>query len=46
MCSCMPSEVLRQCSAANPVDIIMLAIRKHSVMTVLSFKKNSIIILF
>ena len=21
MCSCVPGEVLRQCSAANPVDI-------------------------
>ena len=21
MCGCMPGEVLRQCSAANPVDI-------------------------
>ena len=23
MCSCVPGEVLRQCSAANPADIIV-----------------------
>ena len=27
MCGCVPGEVLRQCSAANPADIYMLSIR-------------------
>ena len=41
MCSCVLGEVLRHCSAANPVDIIILAVRTHSVMTVLSLKEKS-----
>ena len=42
MCSCVPGEVLRQCSAANLVIYAMVpSFHKHSVMTVLSLKKNS-----
>ena len=29
MCGCVPGEVLRQCSAANPADIIMRAVRPY-----------------
>ena len=39
MWSCVPCEVLRQCSATNPADIIIYV----PSMTVLGFKKNPIL---
>ena len=44
MCSCVPGEVLRQCSAANPADIYvpsMIAALCYHDCTEL--KKNSIL---
>ena len=35
MCNCVPGEVLRQCSAANPADIYMYLLS----MTVLGLRK-------
>ena len=35
MCSCLPCEVLRQCSATNPADII----KNVPSMTVLGLRK-------
>ena len=37
MCSCVPCEVLRQCSATNPADIIIYVLA----MTVLGLRKKS-----
>ena len=37
MCSCVPCEVLRQCSATNPADIIIYV----PSMTVLGLKEKS-----
>ena len=42
MCSCVPCEVLRQCSATNPVDIIIYV----PSMTVVGLKEKSHFILF
>ena len=48
MRSCVPGEVLRQCSAVNPVDISCRLyvvyggrLRTHSVMTVMGLRKRS-----
>ena len=32
MCRCVPGEVLRQCSAANPADIIIRAVHDSSIL--------------
>ena len=42
MCSCVPCEVLRQCSATNPADIIIYV----PSMTVIGLKEKSHFILF
>ena len=35
MCGCMPAEVLRQCSAANPADIHVLSV--HSLQRLFTY---------
>ena len=42
MCSCVPGEVLRQCSAANPADIYVPSM---TVLYIYRLKKNPILIL-
>ena len=42
MCSCVPGEVLRQCSTANPADIYIRAVHDCTIYIGL-IKKNPIL---